>query len=277
MIENVVFRTAGGAQPLILVPASVNGGTPSEFILDTGAGVTLLSHGLAARAGVRATDTKEGAGAGGRITVQLGKADKLTVGRMTLRDVAVAMTDDVLRIGSAVNATVGGTLGYSFFQKLHLTVDYRASLLTMDPSRREPSSAAIPMRLAHPGKPLILVTAAIDGSGEFTFAVDTGASTTVLSAELARRLGLQTRPAPQMTGGGGVLGASSGILQSLSIGDATCRAVTVMIAEFVTTLSSLIGVGLDGIVGYNVLRNFRVGIDYPNLRLSLDPHTQFVL
>ena len=39
----VKFRLAGGVQPLILLPVEVNGEGPFEFILDTGAGTSLLS------------------------------------------------------------------------------------------------------------------------------------------------------------------------------------------------------------------------------------------
>ena len=44
------FRLAGGAQPLILLPVEVNGQGPFEFILDTGAGTSLLSSELAKQA-----------------------------------------------------------------------------------------------------------------------------------------------------------------------------------------------------------------------------------
>ena len=43
----VKFRLAGGAQPLILLPVQVNGDGPFKFILDTGAGTSLLSSDLA--------------------------------------------------------------------------------------------------------------------------------------------------------------------------------------------------------------------------------------
>jgi predicted aspartyl protease len=273
MIDEVRFRLMGGAQPLIVLPASVNGSDSAQFILDTGAGVTLLSTRLAARAGVRSTGTKEGAGAGGRITVQIGSVETLAVGRLTLRDVAVAITDEVARIGSAIGASVDGTLGHSFFRHLRLVVDYAAAVLTLDSEHADPDPAGASFRLAHPSKPLILVAAEVNGAGAFSFAVDTGASTTVISPELARSLGVVSRPAPAMTGGGGMARGSIGVIRSLAIGNARSENVTVMIAEFVKSLAALVGVQLDGIVGYNVLRNFRVGIDYPNTRLSLDPAT----
>ena len=153
MIDEVAFRLAGGMQPLILIPASVNGSAAGDFILDSGAGMTLLSTGLATRAGVRATGTKEGAGAAGRVVVQTGQADSVRVGQVTLRDVPVAITDDVQRIGVAVGARVDGTLGYTFFQNLRVVIDYRACKLRFDTVRGEPDPAGVPFRLAHSSKP----------------------------------------------------------------------------------------------------------------------------
>ena len=40
-------------------------------------------------------------------------------------------------------------------------------------------------------------------------------------------------------------------------------------ANFFAMLSNAIGTKLDGIVGYNFLRNYKVTLDYPNETLSL--------
>ena len=49
----VHFRLAGGAQPLILVPVEVNDHGPFEFILDTGAGTSLIATELAEKLKVK--------------------------------------------------------------------------------------------------------------------------------------------------------------------------------------------------------------------------------
>jgi len=43
----------------------------------------------------------------------------------------------------------------------------------------------------------------------------------------------------------------------------------VVVADFFTTLNATIGAKLDGIVGYNFLRNYKVVIDYPGETLTL--------
>jgi len=67
----VKFRLAGDAQPLILLPVQVNGDGPFEFILDTGAGTSLLSSDLAKKLNIKIISTKEGQSAGGKISVSL--------------------------------------------------------------------------------------------------------------------------------------------------------------------------------------------------------------
>ena len=43
----------------------------------------------------------------------------------------------------------------------------------------------------------------------------------------------------------------------------------VVVADFFAMLSSAVGAKLDGIVGYNFLRNYKVVIDYPGEVLRL--------
>src|SRR5262249_52768937 len=158
-----------------------------------------------------------------------------SVGDVNVRDVRVAVTDDVRRIGAAVGAEVHGTLGHSFFRRTRVGIDYRAGRLRLDTLAGEADPAGLTFRLAHPARPLVLVPALVDGAGPFPFALDTGASTTVISRHLAGRLGVEGRAAPAMTGGG-MLQTSAGVLRSLSIGSARCGNVAVMIADFLEML-----------------------------------------
>jgi predicted aspartyl protease len=110
----------------------------------------------------------------------------------------------------------------------------------------------------------------VNGQGPFAFALDTGSSTTVVSPELAQRLGIETAPIPDVTAGGGhTIKASAGRVGSLAIGATTVRDLPVMVADFLGMLSQVVGAKLDGIVGYNLLKDFRVTIDYPNGPLDL--------
>ena len=271
--SKIKFRLAGGAQPLILLPVHVNERGPFEFILDTGAGTSLLATDLAKQLQVKTIGSKEGQTAGGKVSVSLARVDALSVGDTKLRDVDVGIVD-LSPIAKTVGTKIDGDLGYNFLKHFRLTIDYRDSILRLDDPKRVESSARgarteVPIRLASPAKPLILIDVHANGRGPFQFAIDTGTSTTAITPELARQLGVDCSPVGAGTTGGAPINFSAGSLQSFQLGGAKIDNVEVVVADFFTMLNAAIGANLDGIVGYNFLRNYKVVIDYPGETITL--------
>ncbi len=223
MHTEVPFRLVGGAQPLAVVPAWVNGGGPYWFALDTGAGPCVVSSRTAARASISATDGRPVHGVGSGAAVRVGRLDALRVGDAEQSDVQVAVTDEVERIAAAVASPLDGILGHAFPGRYDLEVDYARDTLALrepgTPSESEgPDAAVIRFRLAHPSKPLILVQARFGPSIHLLVAVDTGASTTVVDQESADRLGIARQASSPLTGAGGTSSLSMGRLDSLALG-----------------------------------------------------------
>ena len=71
------------------------------------------------------------------------------------------------------------------------------------------------------------------------------------------------------TTGGAPVDFSAGMLESFQLGGAKSNNMPVVVADFFTMLNATIGAKLDGIVGYNFLRNYKVVIDYPGETLTL--------
>ena len=267
------FRLAGGAQPLILLPVHVNDRGPFDFILDTGAGTSLLSSDLAKQLAVKVLGSKEGQSAGGKVSVSLAKVDSLAVGETKLHDVDVGIVD-LAQIGKTIGAKIDGDLGYNFLKHFRVTINYRDFEIRFDDPKRVESLARgalteVPIRLANPAKPLILVDVHANGRGPFQFAIDTGTSTTAITPELAKQLGVETSPVGAGTTGGAPVDFHAGSLQSFQLGGAKIDNMAVVVADFFTMLNAAIGAKLDGIVGYNFLRNYKVVIDYPGETLTL--------
>jgi predicted aspartyl protease len=274
MLTEVDFRLAGGQQPLLLVPVHVNGKGTYEFILDTGAGICLLSSELAAQLDVKATGTKQGHVAGGRADVAIGSVESLAIGAAELPDVPVAMMD-LRDVGATVGAKIDGNIGFTYLKHFRITIDYRRSILRLARGRHEivgPSVLKeVGFRLAAPSKPLVLVRAVVDGRGSYEFALDTGASMTIISPGMAAGLGIKGVPIPPITTGGGHKAeASVGNLGSIAIGGSRLENFQVLIADIFSMLNRVTGASLDGIVGYNFLKEFVVTIDYPNRVLQLE-------
>jgi predicted aspartyl protease len=270
----VKFRLAGGAQPLILLPVEVNAEGPFEFILDSGAGTSLLSSELGQKLGIKILGSKEGQSAGGAVSVSLAKVSSLAVASAKLDDVDVGLVD-LSHIGKTVGAKIDGDLGYNFLKHFRITLDYRKNEIRFDdPKRfelagRSTAVTEVAMRLASPAKPLILVDVHANRRGPFQFAVDTGTSTTAITPELAKQLGVASSPIGAATTGGAHVDVTAGVLQSFQLGGARIHNSTVVVADFFAMLSNALGAKLDGIVGYNFLRNYKVALDYPNEMLSL--------
>lgn len=272
-LSRVNFRLAGNAQPLMIVPVYVNEQGPFDFICDTGAGTSLLSPELARSLNIQSTGSKRGHTAGGPVDVLLASADSFRVGEAQREDIDVAIMD-LGQIGRTVGAKLDGDLGYNFLKHFRLTFDYRASELRLeDPKRLEhfdPPLAEVAMRLAHSSKPLILIPVHVNGRGPFQFAIDTGTSTSAVSADLARELGLQAAPVGAATTGGAPISLTAARLESLRVSAAEVRDIDVIIGDFLAMLSKAAEAKLDGIVGYNFLRNYKVVIDYPNELFRLE-------
>jgi len=58
-------------------------------------------------------------------------------------------------------------------------------------------------------------------------------------------------------------------LHTFQLGGVRIDNMAVVVADFFETLSAVVGAKLDGIVGYNFLRNYKVVIDYPGEMLTL--------
>ncbi len=76
----------------------------------------------------------------------------------------------------------------------------------------------VSFQIASAAKPVILVPTWINEQGPYEFALDTGASLTVVSEDLARSLQVQAEEARQGIGAGGKVAVSMGRVESLAVG-----------------------------------------------------------
>jgi predicted aspartyl protease len=274
MRTKIPFRMVGGEQWLMVAKARIQGSEPLDCAIDTGASHCVLLPEVAARLGVHADDMRVASGAGRALEVRLGRADMVSVGAAVAKDVAIIVTDELRRIGRAIGHPIAGNLGHSFLGGFRMGVDYAAGMLELlsedEPEDTRPARAELEFHLAHPSKPLIMIPVGVGGRMA-QFALDTGASISVISPEIADRCAIETTNMPNLTGGGGLaVTAAAGVIAELAVGEVKLSQVHVAVAEFIDMLSDAIGTRIDGILGANVLRRFRLVIDYPRQRLRLE-------
>jgi predicted aspartyl protease len=268
----VTFRLAGSKQALILVPVFVDGRGPYSFVMDTGATTTVVSTELADALALPRGEKQDGRGAAGKMTLVESRLPSLTVGHQTLDSLPVSVTD-LSFLGRAMGEQVDGALGHSFLRHFVMTLDYATNALTLrrpvGDLERALDEREIAFRYANAEDPLVVVPIFVNEKGPYDFALDTGASRTVISLELAAEFGLAAEKISQMTAGGGNGTVSRVQLSSLAIGSARQENLAAAASDFLTQLSAELRSKLHGIVGYDFLRHYRVTLDYPRKGLTL--------
>jgi predicted aspartyl protease len=276
--KEVSFRLAGGQNPLILVPVYVDGKGPYEFILDTGAYRCLLSPEISSSIGIHAESQQRATGVGGTVTISSAHVSSLLVGTANQENVEVAITDELSRLGEAVQSKVDGVLGSNFLKDFRVGLDYRRSVVRLERASAEPALdrtvppvTSVPFKVATPERPLISLPVFVNGRGPFQFFLDTGASRTTLSFALARKLGIVAIGDRSGTGAGGRIRMLSATVDSLSLGKASISDAAVSVGDFLGNFDSVIDTKFYGIIGNDFLSRYEVTIDYPRGSLDLKP------
>lgn len=290
----VEFRPVGGSNPLIVISTRVNGvptrvngvlapvnGTRDyQFLLDSGATRSMISPDVAFDLGIEAESHGEGFGAGGSLRMPFALVRSIEVGRARQEKVDVVISEGLELIGTRLKTKIDGAIGFDFLRNFRLTIDYQQRLLHFalpsedgdtegrsDESDR--SDGYVDFTLT-PTEPLILLQAVVHDEGPFQFVLDTGASRTVVTPELVERLRIPVGEGISGTGMGGKLDTQCATVNSLALGDTTVRDLPVVVGRFLDTISAAVGAKLDGIIGNNLLRRYRVTIDCPARRLILE-------
>jgi len=128
----------------------------------------------------------------------------------------------------------------------------------------------VPFRLVGGANPLILTPVRINGTGPHEFVLDTGASTCLLSPELARALEVPVTGSRTGRGAGGPVELAIGTVGTIEVGGVRRHDVQVGITPDLAGIGRAIGARVDGNLGYNLLGDFRLTIDYRAFRLRLE-------
>jgi hypothetical protein len=132
-------------------------------------------------------------------------------------------------------------------------------------------ATGVAFELAGPGGAALMVPVHINGVGPFSFVLDTGATMTCIDGAVASRLELPE--AGGQTGVGMGIGQEPGALQlvrvdSIRVGEATATGLTACalgLDQF-----RAVGLDVDGLLGLNYLKEFRVTLDFGAERLTLE-------
>jgi predicted aspartyl protease len=249
----------------IVVEGRVNGGRPVDFVLDTGAEMTVIGQRTAQRSGVSAQGFTISAGVGesGLRGLQLGRLDELQIGSFRMKNVPTLIKNPPLgglptREGESWSPLALG---------LSMVIDYGRRVVTFGHKLEQPGEIEMPLYSYR----LAMVRGTVNGREPACFVVDTGGEVISISTAMAGLLGpSRTRRIPLKVYGSSGWDRDAFLLPGLDL--AFDRVRFDNFATVVLNLkapSALLGVELGGIVGHRFLRDYRVGIDLESGRLRL--------
>lgn len=115
---------------LIVIPVTLNGAGPYDFLLDTGASTTLVTPEFARQLRLRPLDRIELVTVAGSQILVRSQVERVTVGQHSATDVEVLISE--LREVRAVAGNLCGVLGQNFLAQFNYLIDYRAQQLTFE-------------------------------------------------------------------------------------------------------------------------------------------------
>jgi predicted aspartyl protease len=267
------------SRPLLTV--RINGSKePLRFVLDTGAGMCVISRSAAERLGIRPVargGMARAVGGPGRFEIVYGFLQSLHIGEARVERLPVYIRDF-----HSEQEKVDGYIGLSVIGKYLTTVDYGARTMRMLRSEaRAAHSFADPASVVELP---IRVTSSGFWTGEFrlegverpvNFIVDTGATISVVSEALAARESLDRFAQSSFIRVYGAAGVSENIKTLLLprvflTAKHVRRHVPAAVLDM-EALNETSGFEQTGIVGGNVLRHYRVTFDFERAVVQLEP------
>jgi predicted aspartyl protease/thioredoxin-like negative regulator of GroEL len=274
---NVPFELVGD-RPVIKV--HIDGRKEElKFVLDTGSGISVMSADTAKRLHIRAVargGSARGIGGDGKFEIVYGMLQQIDIGDVSIRNVPVYLRP----FQKGVEAD--GYIGLSLISKYITTIDYGEhsfALTRKDADRQEFASnneLALPLRLTSSG----FLSGEVNLQGVETplnFIVDTGASISVISNDLAASTALLPFAHDEKLKVVGSAGIAENVptfrLPRVTFGK-NSRNDVLAAALDLDIINEASGFEQAGILGGNFLKNYRVTFDFRNAKVIFVPLAQ---
>ncbi|MCI0485730.1 MAG: aspartyl protease family protein [Blastocatellia bacterium] len=279
---DVPFRLGSDRRPYIEVKIN---GRDANFVIDTGSGFTVISKESAKRLGVSEIargGKSQGVGGDGKFKIVYGLLNSLQLGDVRIRSVPCFIRPFHSSKDRPISEQADGFIGLSVLSHFLTELDYEARLMRLDrfderttPVTYSPDTTVIPFRLTQNG--LISVETELDQTHHINAILDSGASSTVVSAAAVERLKLHDSiikgQTVKVVGAAGVSDNVKLILiRHCRVADLRQENLRALILNF-EAINETSGFEQSGILGGDFLRNFRVTIDFSNGKIAFQPYT----
>jgi hypothetical protein len=250
------------------------GGLERLWVLDTGAGMSVLNMAFAKELGLELEGELKGQGAGGTVHASLTTLPPYSLKGIQFKEQMVAVID-MEELVRRIGLDIVGILGFDFLSRFVTKVDYSNELVSFyEPGKFEYTGHGQVLDI-HISHSQFGVQATLDGTHTGNWLFDLGAGTTHLDGRYARREGYADQA--------GVLGMGHGAGNEYQLKQVECDSM--QFAGFTVhepEISFSYG-GTDttftadriGVLGNSLFRNFVLYCDYANERLIVEEGDKF--
>lgn len=252
----------------IIVRGRVNGSSPLDFIVDTGAELTTLSGATSRRQVVDPVVYTVSAGVGevGLRGLQLGRIDKLELGSLKIRHVPCIIKSPALRDLPTVEGDSLSPLALG----LSVSIDYSNRVITL--ARRLPVEQTAPDQTMALWMHRLATVRGMVGNSPRSFVVDTGGQVISISTDTAQELPPRKggRKIPLRVYGASGWDRDAYLLPGVDLAFQDIRYTKHSVVVLnLRAPSVLLGYELGGIVGHQFLSHYKVDIDLERGELRL--------
>ncbi len=250
---------------------------PLKFVLDTGAGISVLSNKTAKRLNINPVargGAARGIGGDGKFDIVYGFLKSIYIGDVKIRNVPV-----YIREFHTNNEQVDGYIGLSLISKFLTTIDYGENTFelvnksSVDKRQSADDKLSFPLRLTSSG----FLSGEVELEGvevPLNFIVDTGASVSVISEQIASIEGINRfikSEKMRVVGAAGITDSvSSFLLPRVTFGTHSRKSI-MAIALDLDLINETAGFEQAGILGGNFLKNYRLTFDFEQSKVIFVP------
>lgn len=250
---------------------------PLNFVLDTGAGISVISKETAKKLKLKPVSRgglARAIGGSGKFEIVYGFLNSVSIGDVKIKNVPVYIREFYLK-----DEQIDGYIGLALISKFLTTVDYGDSsfgLKRKDLNKKEDADASalsLPLRITSSG--FLSGEIQLEGvESALNFIVDTGASVSVISQELANTKEVKRflrNEKLRVVGAAGITeNVSTFLLPRVTFGTHSRESITA-IALDLEIINEAAGFQQAGILGGNFLKNYRLTFDFDNSKVIFVP------
>jgi hypothetical protein len=268
--ENIPFRFVGNH---LYIPVTV-GCKERLWLLDTGAGMSVISEEFANSLGLELQGDLKGAGGGGTVDIKLTTLPPFSLQGIQFQEQTVAVIN-MKKLNQRLGIEIVGILGYDFLSRFVTEIDYANEFVSFyDPDAFEYTGNGYKLA-GHIENNIFRVEATLDDEHSGTWLFDIGASTCFLDGVYALREGFTERK--------GVEGMGQGAAHTFTTKSVKCKNIEFAGFKVDNPVVSFSYGGTDtvftadeiGVLGNSLFRNFVIYCDYAREQLIVEKGDNF--